>query len=444
MDKLIQVFKLNDLKLVYKLVGSFVLATIFFAVVGVTGMYFISTVNNSSKLMDAQNIDNIAQRGIHILQGITGLGVVIAIIFCIIVTKTTLRIGKVVKFAEKIGERDLSAEMHVDGADEIGVLTKALNNAIGNIGELLQLIGNDSVNMTASSETLSTTTEEVTAIMESINNSISSISTNNGGLTSLTKRSEALTMSIEETIALLFQEAKEGEASSLLIKNRAQEIKQKGLESATLTKTIFEEMQVKLAEAVEAAKVVTQIKIMVDSIEAIAKQTNLISLNASIEAARAGEAGRGFSVVADEIRKLADQSSQSVTSIHLVIESVQKSFSSLLANTQDVLAFMGNQVTKDYEHFIQMGLQYEKDAIYISEMSSKITFSASGIKRAIKEVSQASQSVAQITEESIVTSQELHESVLQTAIAVEDVAIAAQIQAEMAQSLNKLISKFTL
>ncbi|KUO78967.1 MAG: hypothetical protein APF81_22220 [Desulfosporosinus sp. BRH_c37] len=211
-----------------------------------------------------------------------------------------------------------------------------------------------------------------------------------------------------------------------------------------LAKTIYEEMQVKLAEAVEEAKVVNQIRIMVDSIEAIAHKTNLISLNASIEAARAGDEGRGFSVVAEEIRKLADQSSQSVNNIHIVIDRVQESFSRLLVNTQGILAFMGNQVTADYTRFIQMGLQYEKDAIYISEMSNKITISASGIKKAIEEVSQTSQSVAQITNESISTSGELQESVSQTAIAVEDVASSAQTQAEMALSLNELISKFKL
>ncbi|KUO70972.1 MAG: hypothetical protein APF81_13535 [Desulfosporosinus sp. BRH_c37] len=188
MDKIMQVLKLNNLKLVYKLVGSFVLATIFFAVVGATGVYYVSKVNINSQIMDAQNLNIIAQRGIHILQIITGLGVVIAILFCLIITKTTLRIGKVVKFAGKIGERDLSEELDVDGTDEIGILTKALNDALGNIRELLQLIGNGSDNMTASSQTLSATTEEVSAIMASVNNSISSISINNGGLTTCCRK----------------------------------------------------------------------------------------------------------------------------------------------------------------------------------------------------------------------------------------------------------------
>lgn len=407
-------------------------------------MYFVSMVNNNSHIMGTQDLNNLAQRGIHILQGITGLGVVIAIIFCFIVTKTTLRIGKVVNYAKRIREKDLSEEMEVDGTDEIGFLTKSLNDAMRNLRELLQLINNDSVNMTSSSQILSSTTEEISDIMESINHSTSSISTNNSELISLTKQSEALTLSIQESITLLFKEAKDGEDSSLVIKRRAHEIKAHGQKSAELTKTIYQEIQVKLAEAIKSAEVVNQIKIMVDSIEGIAQQTNLISLNASIEAARAGEEGRGFSVVADEIRKLADQSSQSVNSIHSVIDSVQNSLASLIANTQSILEFMENQVVSDYEDFIQMGLQYEKDATYISDMAGKITFSASGIKKDIEEVSKVSQRVTQITEKSMLTSEELHESVSQTAVAAEDVARSAQRQAEMAQSLNQLILKFNL
>ncbi|MEG0440668.1 MAG: methyl-accepting chemotaxis protein, partial [Solibacillus sp.] len=77
-----------------------------------------------------------------------------------------------------------------------------------------------------------------------------------------------------------------------------------------------------LEEAMENSKVVTQINVLSESIMQISSQTNLLALNAAIEAARAGEAGRGFAVVADEIRKLAEESKNTVIEIQGITEKV--------------------------------------------------------------------------------------------------------------------------
>lgn len=91
-----------------------------------------------------------------------------------------------------------------------------------------------------------------------------------------------------------------------------------------------------MAEALEQAKAVDQIRMLFQSILEITAQTHLLALNASIEAARAGESGRGFVVVANEIRKLADGSKQAVDQIQSVTQEVVQSVTNLTANAEEL------------------------------------------------------------------------------------------------------------
>jgi len=107
------------------------------------------------------------------------------------------------------------------------------------------------------------------------------------------------------------------------------------------------EAEKNLNKAIEDSKAVEQIDILTDSILQITNQTNLLALNAAIEAARAGEAGKGFSVVADEIRKLAEDSRRNATKIQEITASALKSVKQLAKNATIVLNFLINDVNKD-------------------------------------------------------------------------------------------------
>ncbi|MBU3144122.1 methyl-accepting chemotaxis protein [Clostridium sp. CF012] len=351
-------------------------------------------------------------------------------------------INKVLKFAEALGNGDLTQSINIDTKDEIGSLAKALNQAGNNVRNLITEIMNSSSDISATSEELSATAEEVSSKMELVNESTEQISK---GTVDLSSSTEEVSASIEEINANtneLAKRASDAELSVSEIKKRAIDIKNKASKNIEEGNSIYMENRSNILKAIEDSKVVDKVKIMADSIGSIAGQTNLLALNAAIEAARAGEQGRGFAVVADEVRKLAEQSSQAVLDIQGMVGQVQVAVERLSQSGQDVLKYMVNNVKPSYELLMSTGVQYEKDSEFVNEIIGQISTSSKQMNEVAEQVSSAIQTVSATAEQSAASSEEILGSVNEITSAVNDVAKSAQSQAELAQKLTDMVQKF--
>ena len=123
-----------------------------------------------------------------------------------------------------------------------------------------------------------------------------------------------------------------------------------------------------MIKAIKETKAVEEIDLLTSTILSITSQTNLLALNAAIEAARAGEAGRGFSVVAEEIRKLAEDSTQAVNQIQKVTQDVKSSVKNLSSNSEKILDFIEKTVIVDYNTMVDTGSQYNTDALFMDNL----------------------------------------------------------------------------
>ena len=354
------------------------------------------------------------------------------------------KLKMIVLFAEALGNGDLTKAIQVDTKDEIGNLSRALNIANKNIKNLVIEIINGSSDISATSEELSATTEEISSQMNVVNESTNQISKR---IQDLSDTAENVTVSAKEisiTTKMLAKNASDATISVSEIEKRAVDIKDKALKNIEQSNLIYDKNRTNILKAIENSKVVIEVKVMADSIGSIAEQTNLLALNAAIEAARAGEQGKGFAVVADEVRKLAEQSSQAVAIIQKMVSEVQGAVGSLSKSGQDVLEFMSDNVKPNYEFLMNTGMQYEKDAEFMKNLIGEFASSSTQMNEVVMQVESAIQNVSEVAQQSAAGSEEILRSVNEITLAISDIAESSQSQAELSQNLNGMVQKFKI
>ncbi|EHJ01707.1 methyl-accepting chemotaxis sensory transducer [Clostridium sp. DL-VIII] len=401
---------------------------------------------NDDKAANSYKQDaNTYTSSLYIIIFVIVLGLVLAIALGTFISIVIARnLNKVLNFAEAIGDGDLTQEIELDSQDEIGRLSKALNKAAENIKELISQIFNSVEKINSASGNLSATTEEISSMMQSSSEATETIAKGAQDLSATTQEVQASMDEIAMNTSNLEQKAEESKVSGNDINKRAIEIKEKATENIKQNGKIYEEKRLNIIKAIEAGKVVEEVKLMAESIGSISEQTNLLALNAAIEAARAGEQGKGFAVVAEEVRQLAEQSSEAVTKIQNMVIQVRTAFNELSSSGQDILDYMVNNVKPSYTLLLDTGIQYEKDAKFVSDMAIDIFDTAKQMNETVMQVNKAFEGVSATAADSAASSEEVLASISEITKAVTEVASSTQSQAELAQNLDELVQKFKI
>lgn len=148
-------------------------------------------------------------------------------------------------------------------------------------------------------------------------------------------------------------------------------------------------MSEKVGIAMKKAALVERISEMAGIISGISGQTNLLALNAAIEAARAGEAGKGFAVVADEVRKMADSSSRAATEISSYTDNVREAVAEMVDSTRAILDHLQGDVSKDYAFMGTVAQEYRADTTHFSAFSQDISKGMGSVSDAMEEIREA-------------------------------------------------------
>ena len=348
------------------------------------------------------------------------------------------------ELAQRLSEYDFTKDIEVRGKDEFGQTAKALNLAQDNVKKLIKNISEKTMDLSASSEELSALTQEVTDSVIDMNNSTKEIVNSMNESSESANQANQCIKEINLSVNQLSEKSTNGSGISTKFKEKSLELKNQTNAALTSTENIYEEKERKIIEAIKAGEVVKKVSEMVNSISAIAEQTNLLALNAAIEAARAGEQGKGFAVVSDEVRKLAEQSSDSATSIQETVQKVQSAFKKLSENSNEVLGFINADVIKHFNEFMTSGEYYYNNAEEISTISEDIAAMSQELNASIDQINSIVETMETNSDKSTKNSSKILEGITQTTISMEQVAATAESQAILAQDLNNLIEGFKI
>lgn len=246
---------------------------------------------------------------------------------------------------------------------------------------------------------------------------------------------------IERAVESITLKAQDASDSSGKITKKAASLKDGAYSSQQDAKNIFETTSKNMKEALEKSKSVEKIKVLSDSILNITSQTNLLALNAAIEAARAGESGRGFSVVAEEMRKLAESSKIGVSEIKNVAQEVISSVDNLAINSRAILEFIAGKVINDYDLMIKTSEEYNKDALYYNDMSSELSATTQQLMASIHEVMNNISSIASSSDNTLNKTNSISEKIIELSVKAGDSVSSVFELKENLEKISEFIKK---
>lgn len=372
------------------------------------------------------------------------ISLIVAVVILALVLKVDIirPIYEVIGMADRMKEYDFSKDIKVKVNNEFGQLGVALNTAQLNVRNLIEQVTQSVDTVSLGSEELSAIVEQMTSKLDHINSTTEDIVMQVQNVSAGSEEVTAATEEIDDNMAGLANDAGEGSLRVEDIKIKAMAIKEEGNVIFQETTAIHSEKEKGMKDAFRKAEVIASINQMVKTISDIARQTNLLSLNAAIEAAQAGEQGRGFSIVAHEVKKLSEESSEAVKDIEKMVKEVEEAFELLRYNSEDVLNFIDGNIRPQFEKLVEAGSSYYTDADYFAEISTGFASMTEEVSATINQVSQAIESIADDSQRTNIGIEAIRAGVAEATFGMEQVAATAHEQAELSLELNNMIGKF--
>ena len=344
---------------------------------------------------------------------------------------------------EKAKNGDLTVSCQVSSEDEVGFLAKNLNTMVDNLGRMTK----DTLGL---SDKLSSSFVEIERIAEVViensNETSQTISDINGDIVRQAEATEKANEKIHNIVKSL----------SEINVNMTEAQNQAGLTMSAITQgtqTINrqkEKMEENKSASNKATEAINQLSVVngdivsiIDVIEAISSQTNLLALNASIEAARAGEAGRGFSVVAEEIRKLAEQTMSSTNQINQIIQQVKDSVS-FAVNQMDLSK---STVNAQEEALLESVASFENISKAVDIINANVNTTAYKAYNVNKDANNASRQMNEVAKIAADTSDRMtkvSEISIKQATEVGNIDLYIQGVKELIDSLSESVKRFKL
>jgi methyl-accepting chemotaxis protein len=356
----------------------------------------------------------------------------------------TRNLNEVVGITNRISKGELDVpEIQYSGKDEIGRLAEAVNTMSHNLRTTIQQVYEVSQTVSSQSEELSQSAEEVKAGSQQVASTMQELASGSEAQATHASNLSAFMESFTENM----QEASSSGEAVFESSRKVMEMTANGswlMEASIQQMGIIDRIVQDGVEKMRSLDAQSQeISKLVSVIKDIAGQTNLLALNAAIEAARAGEQGRGFAVVADEVRKLAEQVTVSVTDITGIVSGIQTES----ANVAESLQGGYQEVEKGTNQIKTTGETFTEISTAIKEMADSIqsiTEKMETMAGKSQQMGASIEEIASVSEEAAAGIEQTSASSQQTSSSMEEVSRSSEELSNMAEELNRLVGRFKL
>ncbi|MDY8046055.1 methyl-accepting chemotaxis protein [Paenibacillus polymyxa] len=367
-----------------------------------------------------------------------------AIIIVLMVRSFLIPLRKLQTGTRIVRDGNLTERVNLSSKDEFGELAQNFDQMTHSLHTMVSEVNQTSSRLASSSLMIKESTEQTTesvqhvaeTVMESAENAATSAEASEQTANAVEEMAKGVS-TIAESASSIVDSAGQTEhdvaqGSQMISHVRTQ--MDRILEAVSQTASLMDELSQLSDDA----------KQMNTAIAAIAKQTNLLSLNASIEASRAGEAGRGFAVVAIEVRKLSEQSKESADSISQIItqmlDLIQRSTATMNGNVRNQVG-EGLRISQDAEGAFT---NIERSTSHIVEQIQSVSAAAEQISASTEEVSATVTHLASLSRNSADSSQTTSAAAQEQMAAMEEIASSSQELSNMAQDLQQLVKRFKI
>ncbi len=338
---------------------------------------------------------------------------------------------------------DLTRTVEVRSSDEVGVLSKDFNTMVGELRNLVRQVHDLSQTLAASSEELTASAEQSAEVSHQVAQSITEVAAGSTKQLAAVNKASAV---VAEVSANAEEAAATAETiTGLSHKSTAATVKgSSAIERAVQQMGNISEGSRAVNGAVEKlAESSRHIGEIVNVISGIAGQTNLLALNAAIEAARAGEQGRGFSVVAEEVRKLAEQSESAAKEITVLIKQNQTD----IQKAVEAMEAASGSVKVGIDVVNAAGATFRE----ISQLTDEVSAQIAGVSSAIGEIAGGSEQIVlsvrdieMVSKDSAGQSQNVSAAAEEMTASMTEISSSSQSLAKMAQELQVAVDKFRM
>lgn len=417
---------------------------------GVDRIYYGENVQNTdfyvvSTLTEEDSTKDLSSLLIIIAAILIGSIIFFSGLVFIFVGRINKVIQQVVESMKQMSKGNLNYTLiKINRKDELGILAKSIDNMQVSLRDIINKIIIETDNVNKALQVSNNSILELNENIEEVSNTVEELSSGVEETASSTEELNAMSLDIESAIELIADKSKEGSVSADEISRKALELK----DSSVKHHDEANEMRVNIKNSMDGAldkiKEVEKIKFLADTILQISSQTNLLALNAAIESARAGEAGKGFSVVADEIRKLAEDSENTVNEIHSTIQFVFEAVNNLANISKKTLYYIETKVVDSYRESVTVGENYDNDAIYVNNLVSDLSATSEELLAAIKSIAESIEDISKANSQGAKDTSDIAHKVLRIKQRADEVRMETNNVKQSTENLKELVSKFVM